>query len=176
MRNLLLTLLLYEHLLRVSFGHEPWELHSGNSTVLLSASKQTHCPLVVCDFEQVTVSITMSTKKICTCLLHYAVVYKLFWTAQNKKPRLHWDGMTNFQVISTYVLMGLKPTKAVKGEPTNATIIRCYTTTMDDYASKMGSSTRHFATNCERLVTRKAVFINHNLTLKWTKAFCIYSQ
>jgi len=63
--------------------------------------------------------------------------------------------------------MGLKPMKAVisvKGKPTNATIIHCYTATMDDYASKMGSSMRHFATNCERPVIRKAVFINHNLT------------
>ena len=78
---------------------------------------------------------------------------------------MHRNGMTNFQVISTYhVLMGLKPTKAVKGEPTNATIIPYYTATMDGYSYKMGSSMRHFATNCERPVTRKAVFINHNLT------------
>lgn len=73
--------------------------------------------------------------------------------------------MTNFQVISTYhVLVGLKPTKAVKAEPTDATIIPYYNATMDDYASKMGSRMRHFATNCERAITRKAVFINHNLT------------
>ena len=48
--------ILYEHLSSASFRAEPCALHNDNYIALFAASDQTHCALVVCDSESMTVA------------------------------------------------------------------------------------------------------------------------